>query len=237
MQWTNGAYEESWTFAGTTLSEIPTSVALQTSHFNFHASLSPVVSLSLGILHEWMSMQMLAKTTSNLLQRTGNDHQGCRAQPGWRTFMMTRLRWILGYMRLEIWCKIGLSGDWCLCIVLRTCSSACYYWIGYKASFIWWPKRLVTLLNLEALYKQTYLSIYLSIYLSGTRTQSIDDSTLIWLCFSIIWRSERSASSFSFSNLSRIFLSISNTCLLLLNDNCLQCFDTVGWASGRASGL
>ena len=33
-------------------------------------------------------------------------------------------------MRLEIRCKIGLSGDRCLCTVLRTRSSACYYWIG-----------------------------------------------------------------------------------------------------------
>jgi len=39
-----------------------------------HASLSPVVSLSLGILQEWMRMQMLAKPFSNLLQRTGGDH-------------------------------------------------------------------------------------------------------------------------------------------------------------------
>jgi len=33
----------------------------------------------------------------------------CRStQLGWRTFTMICLRWILGYMRLEIWCKIGL---------------------------------------------------------------------------------------------------------------------------------
>jgi len=81
MQWTNGAGKESWIFAGTTLSEIPTSVALPTSH-HFHPSLSPVLSLSLGILHEWMRMQMLAKPSSNLFQRTGGDHQGGRAQPG-----------------------------------------------------------------------------------------------------------------------------------------------------------
>jgi len=31
-------------------------------------------------------------------------------------------------------------------------------------SFIWRPKRLVTLLNVYALYKYVYLSIYLSIY-------------------------------------------------------------------------
>ena len=43
---------------------------------------SPVVSLSLGILHEWMRTQMLAKPSSHLLQRTGGDHRGGRAQPG-----------------------------------------------------------------------------------------------------------------------------------------------------------
>ena len=34
---------------------------------------------------------MLAKPSSNLLQRTGGDHRGGRAQLGWRTFMMTCL--------------------------------------------------------------------------------------------------------------------------------------------------
>ena len=72
----------------------------------------------LGILHEWMRTQMLARLSSNLLQRTGGDYRGGRAQPGLRTFMMTCLRWILGYMRLEIWRKIGLSGDRCLCAAL-----------------------------------------------------------------------------------------------------------------------
>ena len=103
------------------LSEMPTSVALPTSH-HFHPSLSPVVSLSLGILHEWMRMQVLAKPSLNFFQRTGGDHHGSCGQLGWRTFMMTCLHWILGYMRLEIWHKIGFSGDWCLYTVLRTCS-------------------------------------------------------------------------------------------------------------------
>jgi len=40
--------------------------------------------------------------------------------------MTTCLRWILEYMRLEIWCKIGLSADWCLCTALCTHSGACY---------------------------------------------------------------------------------------------------------------
>jgi len=70
MQWTNGAYEESWT-----------TVALPTSH-HFHPSSSHVVSLSSGILYEWTRTQTLAKPSSNLLQRTGGDHRGGRAQPG-----------------------------------------------------------------------------------------------------------------------------------------------------------
>jgi len=81
MHWTNGVNEESWTFAGTTLSEMLTTVALPTSH-HFHPSLSPIVSLGLGILHEWMRMQMLAKPSSNLLQRIASDHWGDHAQPG-----------------------------------------------------------------------------------------------------------------------------------------------------------
>jgi len=54
--------------AGATLSEMPTFVALPTSH-HFHPSLSPVVSLTLGILHELMRTQMLAKPSSDLLHR------------------------------------------------------------------------------------------------------------------------------------------------------------------------
>jgi len=103
-----------------TLSEMPTSVALPTSH-HFRPSLSPLVSLSLGIFHKWMRMQMPAKPSSNLLQRTGGDHSGDCAQLGWRTFMITCLRWNLWYMRLDIWHKIGLSGDWC--------SGTCYCWM------------------------------------------------------------------------------------------------------------
>jgi len=72
--------------------------------------------------------QLLAERSSNLHQRTGGDHQGGCAQLGWRTFMKTCLRWILGYTRLEIWRKIGLSRDWCLCTTLRSRTGACYYW-------------------------------------------------------------------------------------------------------------
>jgi len=85
---------------------------------------------SLGILHESVRTQMLAKPSSNLLQRTGGDHRLCML--GLRTFMMTCLRWILGYMRLEIWCKLGLSEDWRLCTVPCIRSGACYYWIGLE---------------------------------------------------------------------------------------------------------
>jgi len=37
---------------------------------HFNPSSSPVVSLSSGILHEWMRMQILAEPFSNFLQRT-----------------------------------------------------------------------------------------------------------------------------------------------------------------------
>ena len=74
--------------------------ALPTRH-HFHRSLSPVISLSSGILYERTSTQTLAEPSSNLVQRTRSDHRGGRAQPGRRIFM-----------RLEIWRKIGLSaGD------------------------------------------------------------------------------------------------------------------------------
>jgi len=48
--------------------------------------------------------------------------------------MMTCLR--LGYMRLEIWRKIGLSVDWCLCTALRTRSGACYCWDSIVHTYI-----------------------------------------------------------------------------------------------------
>jgi len=127
-----GSCEESWTCTGTTLLEMPTSVALPTSH-HFHPSLSPVVSFSLGILHEWMRTQMLAKPSLNQLQRTGGDHRGGRAQPGWRTFMITCLRWISGNVRLQIWRKIGLAGEWRLVSLqstIRTRSRALHANIG-----------------------------------------------------------------------------------------------------------
>ena len=180
MQWTNGAYEESWTFVGMSLSEMPTPVALPTSH-DFHPSLSPLVWLSLGILHEWMRTQMLllAKPSSNLLQRTGSNRLGGRAQLGWRTFLMTCLRWILDRGResnprpresqiqrpsnyatrpQEIWRKIGLSGDWCLCTALSTRSGSCYYWIGTFIPII------------------KYVKIRLSIHLWKTLTLTLRDA-------------------------------------------------------------
>jgi len=81
MQWTSGAYKETWTFCGTTLSVMPTSVALPASH-HFHPPLSPVVSLSLGIVRKRLRTQILAKPSSNFLQRTGGDHLGGRTQLG-----------------------------------------------------------------------------------------------------------------------------------------------------------
>ena len=69
------------------------------------------------------SQAIFEPTPENWRQPPGRPHTTLR------TFTMTCLCWILGYMRLEIWRKIGLSADWCLCTVLRTRSGACYYWI------------------------------------------------------------------------------------------------------------
>ena len=174
-----GSCEESWTCTGTTLLEMPTSVALPTSH-HFHPSLSPVVSFSLGILHEWMRTQMLAKPSLNQLQRTRGDHRGGRAQPGWRTFMITCLRWISGNVRLEIWRKIGLSGEWRLVSLqstIRTRSRALHANIGLAgvqgggANDRTWirtagitasPMRSHALWQLERRYKRTHMSAIIS---------------------------------------------------------------------------
>ena len=51
-------------------------------------------------------------------------------------FMMTCLCWILGFMRLELCRKIGLSGDWCLCTSLRTRSGACYIYGIYLCRYL-----------------------------------------------------------------------------------------------------
>ena len=96
--------------------------------------------------------RMDVNASSNLLQRTGVDHRGSHTQPGWRTLMMTCLLWILGYMRLEIWCKIGLSGDRCCCTALHTCSAACYYWIGLdRVSWLCLRGHLVSVLYVQIL--------------------------------------------------------------------------------------
>jgi len=36
-------------------------------------------------------------------------------------------------MKPDNWLRINHSGDWCLCVALRTCSGACYCWIGLQA--------------------------------------------------------------------------------------------------------
>jgi len=70
------------------------------NHGKFYWDFSRYLVLHWIILYRWMRTQMLAKPSSNLLQRTGGDHRGGRAQLGWRTFMMTCLCWIMGYITL-----------------------------------------------------------------------------------------------------------------------------------------
>jgi len=54
----------------------------------------------------------------------------------WMKNVTTCLRWILGYMRLEIWRKIGLSGDWCLCTALYTHSQWCMLLLDCTRQYI-----------------------------------------------------------------------------------------------------
>jgi len=82
------------------------------SHY-FYPSLSSVVSLSFGILHEWMRTHMLASQAT-----FEPPPENWRRPPG-----RPRTTWVknihddlslldLGeIMRLKIWRKIGLSGD------------------------------------------------------------------------------------------------------------------------------
>ena len=86
--------------------------------------------LSMGILWEWMRMQMPAKSFLSLLLRAGDVHLGGHILPGWRPSKVIFLPWIWSCMKPENWLRIDLSGDWCLCIALHTCSDACCYWIG-----------------------------------------------------------------------------------------------------------
>jgi len=56
---------------------------------------------------------------------------------------------------------------------------------------------------------QTYFSLrYVKVFLYSTK-EVVFDQFLLFVCFVVIW----------------------------IWDKCLQCFDAVGWAAGRASGL
>ena len=39
------------------------------------------------------------------------------------------------------------------------------------------------------------------------------------------------------AKMSDVFIFFRNYLLLTISEECLQCFDAVGWAAGRASGL
>ena len=106
-----------------------TSITLPTSH-HFHLSLSSVVSFSLGILHELMRTQMLAKPSSNLLQTW-------RWPLGWlRTTLMKNIHDDLSSLDLGIheardmaqnrplWRLMSFAQRQALVV-----SGACYYWL------------------------------------------------------------------------------------------------------------
>jgi len=71
---------------------------------------------------------MLAKPSFNLLQRTGATTWSAAHNLD-EELMMTCLCWVLVYMRLEIWRKIGLS-LWRLISAQRYALVVVYHWIG-----------------------------------------------------------------------------------------------------------
>ena len=103
MQWINGAYEESWIFVGK---------SRHRTFFGHLARMDENADASQAIFEpppeNWRRPPGLPRTTWT---KSIHDELPC---------------WILGYMRLEIWRKIGLSWDWRLCTALRTRSGACY---------------------------------------------------------------------------------------------------------------
>jgi len=99
------------------------------SNQHSHPLSSLVVFLSLGILREWMRMQMPAKSFSlfSLFPRAGDIHVGGHVLTWMKN---TQVPWIWSCMKPEQWLRIYLSGDWRLCIALHSLSGACYYWIA-----------------------------------------------------------------------------------------------------------
>ena len=108
-----------------TLTEMLTFITWPISYHS-HPLSSLVVCLSLGILWEWMRMQTPAKSFLSLLLRAGDVHLGGHLLPGWRPSKVISVPWIWSCMKPENWLRINLSGDWCLCVALRTRSGACY---------------------------------------------------------------------------------------------------------------
>ena len=81
------------------LSEMLTFVIRPISHHSH--PLSSFFILSLGILREWMRMQVQAKSFLSLLSRAGNVHLGGHILPGWRLSKAISLPWIWSCMKLK----------------------------------------------------------------------------------------------------------------------------------------
>jgi len=57
--------------------------------------------------------------------RTGGDHQDVLVLRGWRLFSRTWNLITSPWKKQLTWLRIVHSGDWCLCLVLRTASGPC----------------------------------------------------------------------------------------------------------------
>jgi len=110
MQWTNGAYKESWTFAGTTFVR-----NADIHRITNQPPLSSIIkSRRLTFFRHLARMDENADASQATFEPPPENWRRPpeRTRTTWmKNIMMTCLHWILGYMTPEIWYKISLSGD------------------------------------------------------------------------------------------------------------------------------
>ena len=92
--------------------------------FVLQPHLSATVQAQRLSLRECQTSQMPASPW-----RTG-DHRDAPGLRGWRLPSRTWNHWTSPWMKQLTWLRIVHSGDWCLCLALRTPSGACQKWMN-----------------------------------------------------------------------------------------------------------
>ena len=100
---------EEGAFSSSKFATTPLDIRRITKQPSLSSTFNLVVSLSLGILHEWMRTQAIFELPAD----KWSNHRGGRALLGWRTCPLD-----VGIH--EIWRKFGLSGYKCLHLFAKT---------------------------------------------------------------------------------------------------------------------